>query len=99
MKNCSFGDLSDSLVRDQIVTGILNDKVRESLLRENELTLEKTINICRAAEASKSQVESLPSCYGATANVNQASGARPKTVAHVGKQQYSHRKSQREESR
>ena len=43
---CEFGALKDSLIRDQIVVGINeNDpKLRERLLRETDLSLEKAIN-------------------------------------------------------
>ena len=56
-RHCEFGTLRDSLIRDWIVTGIHHAKVRERLLRETDLTLDEAITICRAAEASKKQVE------------------------------------------
>ena len=56
---CEFGSLQDSLIKDRIVCGIDNKSVRERLLRDNDLTLDKAINIVRAAETSKTQVEKL----------------------------------------
>ena len=47
-KTCEFGNLEDSLVRDKIVCGIPDNGLRERLLREPNLTLDKTINMCRA---------------------------------------------------
>ena len=38
---CDFGAIKDSLIRDQIVVGINDPKLRERLLRETDLTLEK----------------------------------------------------------
>ena len=58
-RHCEFGTLRDSLVRDRIVAGIQDAKVRERLLRETDLTLEKAMAICRAAEATKKQAEEI----------------------------------------
>ena len=58
-KTCEFGTLHDSLIKDRIVCGIDNNSVRERLLRNNDLTLEVAINTVRAAETSKTQVETL----------------------------------------
>ncbi|XP_075733513.1 uncharacterized protein LOC142775690 isoform X1 [Rhipicephalus microplus] len=49
---CNFGTLLDSMVRDQIVYGTNDDRVREKLLRDCELTLQKAEHVCKAAEAS-----------------------------------------------
>ena len=58
-KTCEFGELRDSLIRDRIVCGIDNNSVRERLLRDNNLSLEKAISAVRAAETSKNQVKNL----------------------------------------
>ena len=52
---CEFGDIKDSLIRDQIVIGTNNPALRERLLREPDLTLTKTINLCRASEQAIEQ--------------------------------------------
>ena len=52
---CDFGAIKDSLIRDQIVVGINDLKLRERLLREMDLTLEKAIKLCRITEQSKEQ--------------------------------------------
>ena len=51
--HCEFGTLKESLIRDRIVAGIKDAKVRERLLRETDLSLDKAISICRASEATK----------------------------------------------
>ena len=56
---CEFSTLKDSLIRDRIVCGIRSDKVRARLLRDPDLTLVKTIDACRAAETSQTQLEGL----------------------------------------
>ena len=55
-KSCEFGILHDSLIKDRIVCGISSAEVNARLLNEDDLTLEKTINICRTAELSKTQL-------------------------------------------
>lgn len=56
-KNCEFGTLSDSLIRDRIVCGIKDDSLRARLLREANLPLRKAIDLCRANEASAQQLK------------------------------------------
>ena len=58
-KQCEFGDLCDSLIRDRIVCGIQSNYLRERLLQEPELSLTKAIDICRASEVSKTQAQYL----------------------------------------
>ena len=43
---CQFKDLRDGLIRDRMICGIDNQTIRERLLRESDLTLEKALNIC-----------------------------------------------------
>ncbi len=49
-RTCNFRLLQDSMIRDQIVFGINDKKVRERLLRETELTLNDAVRICHASE-------------------------------------------------
>ena len=58
-QTCEFAQLKDSLIRDRIVCGIVYDKTRARLLKESELTLQTALNICRANEATSSQLKSL----------------------------------------
>jgi transposase InsO family protein len=57
--SCEFGTLEKSLIKDRIVCGVVSDSVRERMLREKDLTLEKAVQICRAAELSTTQVTAL----------------------------------------
>lgn len=52
-QSCNFGDLKNSMIRDQIVFGTNEKKLREKLLREADLTLESAIKICQANELAK----------------------------------------------
>ena len=57
--SCEFGDQRDLLIRDKIVFGIRDERVKERLLRESGLTLTKALDLCRAAEATKEQVQAM----------------------------------------
>nr|XP_050038499.1 uncharacterized protein K02A2.6-like [Dermacentor andersoni] len=54
-QSCNFRDLKYSMVRDQLVCRTRDKKLRNRLLREKDLTLEKAIDFCKAAEAATSQ--------------------------------------------
>ena len=58
-ENCEFRDLKVSLICDCIVLGVIDDHVREHLLRVMDLTLEKALEISRAAEATQSQLKQM----------------------------------------
>ena len=49
-KTNSYGELTDNLLRDCIVLGLIT---RNKLIAEPKLTLDKCINICRRNETSK----------------------------------------------
>ena len=66
--SCEWGDLKDDLICSRIVSGISSRVVRERLLRESELKLNKAVEICRADELSRQQMK----LFGSEANhVNQ----------------------------
>ena len=50
---CNFTTLRESLVRDRIICGIRDSKLREDLLKVADLDLDKCVNACRASELSK----------------------------------------------
>ena len=57
---CDFANVTeDGLLRDRIVFGINNQKLKERLLREADLTLSRTLEICRAAELSSAQLKEV----------------------------------------
>ena len=60
-KDCGFGDQTESLIRDRIVFGCSDARVKERLLREDNLTLKSALDICRAAEVSKAQMKVMKS--------------------------------------
>ena len=69
---------SDDILRDRIIFGILDIKVRERILREPELNLFKTLDICRAAEISKAQIKAASDLNSANIHlVKEKEGKKP----------------------
>ncbi|XP_028177079.1 uncharacterized protein LOC135088230 [Ostrinia nubilalis] len=50
---CEFKDLLDDLIRDRLICGLKENALRERLLREPDLTLQKSLDICNIAQLSK----------------------------------------------
>ena len=46
-ENCQYDCLRDDLIRDKLISGIRDDKVREKLLGMKDLRLDKTIEILK----------------------------------------------------
>ncbi|GFT38186.1 uncharacterized protein TNCV_2261431 [Trichonephila clavipes] len=59
---CEFAEQENGLIRDRIVLGIKDNGLQERLLRENNLNIEKSIEIIRAAEASRKQIRNMKKC-------------------------------------
>ena len=56
-ESCEFETITtNEIIRDRLIFGIHDMRVRERLLRENNLTLEKTDKICRSAESMAEQM-------------------------------------------
>ncbi|CAC5373550.1 unnamed protein product [Mytilus coruscus] len=58
-KDCEFEHLKDGLIRERIVCGTNSSRVKERLLREDGLTLNKAVGICRADEESRKQMKTF----------------------------------------
>lgn len=67
---CGYKDQTDRMIRDRLVLGVYAKSVQEKLLRHEGLTLDKAIQICKAAEVSKLGSEQLNT---ASASVNAVS--------------------------
>ena len=55
-KNCEYGELTNSIIKDRIVEGI-NNAPRARLLREKDLSQERCVEICKAAEVPDKHME------------------------------------------
>ena len=58
------------MIRDKKVFGISERSLKERMLREANLTLEKAVNLCHAAEASKVHLKTMVGGAGEKASVN-----------------------------
>lgn len=59
-KSCNFCQcLHDSLIRDRIVFGVKEPALRKKLLQERQLTLEKTIDMCKSGETTAQHLKDL----------------------------------------
>ena len=56
-QTCNFGTLADSMIRDQIVVGTNDPKLKERLLRESNLTLDTAVQICQSVETTQQQLQ------------------------------------------
>nr|XP_029713688.1 uncharacterized protein K02A2.6-like [Aedes albopictus] len=67
IRDCDFGtehegmNINDRLLKDKIVLGISSQKVREKLLSDPKLTLEKAIQICKASEKTTETLKEMDS--------------------------------------
>lgn len=62
--NCDFGTFKEELIKDRIVCGVRDKRVKERLLREPDLKLDKAIDIGRAAEAAELHIKNLHNSQG-----------------------------------
>ena len=58
-KNCEYGELTDSIIKDRIVEGINNDSTRAWLLREKDLSLQRCIEVCKSSEVAEEHMKTL----------------------------------------
>lgn len=63
LSTCNFGQIRDSLIRDRIVCSINDSGLRERLLREDNLTLDKCLQVCRAKELSRENSRTLAGAH------------------------------------
>lgn len=56
---CEFQNLEESLIRNRIVSGVLDTGLQERLLQQSKLTLKRAEEICRATEISHKQARDL----------------------------------------
>ena len=66
-KACEFLE-NDNMIRDKIVFSMKEKGLQERLLREVDLTLKRTVDLCRSVEITKREVQSMKS---AEASVNE----------------------------
>ena len=58
-QSCEFGEQETTLMRDRIVLTCPDSRLQERLLREADLTLDKVLALCRAAEITQQQLYAI----------------------------------------
>ena len=56
---CEYNEMTDDMIRDRIVGGIVDNQIRKALLQESKLTLASCISIVQSAEATASQASTM----------------------------------------
>ena len=56
---CGFGTLRESLVRDRLVLGLKNDKVREEFLGKRDLDSDKAIEMSKSSQVTHSRASEI----------------------------------------
>ena len=68
-EGCDFDTMTpDEMLRDRLIFGIRDSKVRKRLLRESKLDLARTDEICRSAESMHAQMKIVGDVAEAEAN-------------------------------
>ena len=57
LMTCGFRTLRESLVRERLILGVKDDRVREKLLGKRDLDLDKGIETIKASQVTHSRVE------------------------------------------
>lgn len=78
-ESCNFGNMVDRMIRDKIVFSSTG-RLQELLLREDDLTLAKTIKTCRAYEQSNKQVKEIRDGLKAKDSVNKVTAGKQKST-------------------
>ena len=84
---CDFGDRADEVLRDQLVEHVLNPKIRERLLMDSALTLEKAVNTATQIEAAYEQAKAICEPRTASAAVHAVHHAHTRRGRDRGKPQ------------
>ncbi len=57
--SCEYKDMTDDMIRDRIVGGIVDNQVRKTLLQESKLTLATCISVVQSGEATAAHVKTM----------------------------------------
>ncbi|CAM1314265.1 Uncharacterised protein r2_g2480 [Pycnogonum litorale] len=80
-KDCEFGELCDSLIRDRMVCGVRDPQLKAILLRNDALTLRRCVEICQGHEQSVKSMKQLTEEQSVSTNfVQRSTGVQPKQV-------------------
>ena len=77
-ESCGFGALRESLVRDRLILGVKDDRVRQKLLGKRDLDLDKAIETIKASQVMHSRATEISEEFSANEDIN-AVGQRSKS--------------------
>ena len=78
-EGCNFEAIyPEEILRDRLLFGIRDNKVRERLLRETSLTLAKTDEICRASESTTAQMKLVENQTDPSSSINEVTDQQNK---------------------
>ncbi len=84
IKSCNYCDACiDSNLRDRIVLGVRDLETQSALLKERKLTLDKAVDICRAAENATQHIQAMGTLQKHSENINKVKVGKSATSARV----------------
>ena len=83
--DCEFKEQEDLMIRDKLVFGICDARVKERMLRESDLTLQKALDIVRAAESTKEQMKEMSREATCIDQIQSSGSRRSNTLESSGK--------------
>jgi len=69
-ESCCFFPLRESLVRDRLIIGVKDDRVREKLVGKRDLDLGKAIETIKASQVTQSQATEISEEFSTNADIN-----------------------------
>ena len=69
---CEFDDLKNEIIKDQLVCGIENNQLRQSLLWEGKLTFQKAIELCQISELPEQRMKAYDCTKSAWSKISMA---------------------------
>ena len=58
-ETCEYGTMKDEFIRDRIIAGVKDERLSDLLVQQNELTLEKTVELARKWEAREVDLKAI----------------------------------------
>lgn len=77
-RSCEFGELKDNLIKDIFTCGLQNHVLREHLLQDDSLNLEKAVKYCVSVENSKEQSTIITQRTSSSASLDVQAVGKPK---------------------
>jgi len=85
--SCEYGDMQDTMMKDAIVLGIADDQLRETYLRDSNLSLQKALQMGQAAERARQQMKEINKDNHSAVNaLNKVTRTDVKTCKFCGRQ-------------